>query len=142
ERVLDTSPFYRRKYAGAPNVRTRRDLANLPFTEKDELRRALEVAPPLGENQGAPREEIVRLAATGGTTGVPMLLAFTASDLRNFDELGARAAWCAGARPGDVVFNCMNYSLYVGGVIDGLGFERAGVCVAPYSVGNSLRLLE
>jgi phenylacetate-CoA ligase len=144
--VARTSPFYRRLWADAgvdaTHVRTLADLAALPFTEKDDLRRSQDDQPPLGETQGAPLDEIVRIQCTGGTTGVPMRIGFTLEDLAWLDDVAARCVHCAGGRPGDLVLECMNYSLYVGGVTDHMGFQRAGLCVLPYGVGNSLRLLE
>jgi phenylacetate-CoA ligase len=144
--VAETSPFYRDLWdvAGVDvsRVCTLEDLATLPFTEKDDLRRSQDAAPPFGGTQGAPLDRITRIQCTGGTTGVPMRMGFTRNDLDWLDDVAARAAWCAGGRPGDVVLECMNYSMYVGGVTDHMGFERAGLCVLPYGVGNSLRLLE
>ncbi|MDX6592266.1 MAG: phenylacetate-CoA ligase [Gaiellales bacterium] len=144
--VAETSPFYRRlwKQAGvdAAKVRILDDLAALPFTEKDDLRRSQDDHPPLGETQGAPFDEIVRIQCTGGTTGIPMRTGFAPQDIAWLDEVAARCVRCAGGRPGDLVLECMNYSLYVGGVTDHMGFEHAGLCVLPYGVGNSLRLLE
>jgi len=144
--VQETSPFYRRLWAeagvDATRVRTRADLAALPFTEKDDLRRSQDDHPPLGETQGAPFDEIVRIQCTGGTTGIPMRIGFTLEDIAWLDDVAARTVRCAGGRPGDLVLECMNYSLYVGGVTDHMGFQHAGLCVLPYGVGNSLRLLE
>jgi phenylacetate-CoA ligase len=144
--VAATSPFYRALWETAgvdsTRIRTVEDLAALPFTEKDDLRRSQDAAPPFGGTQGAPLDRLARIQCTGGTTGIPMRMAFTRNDLDWLDDVAARAAWCAGGRPGDIVLECMNYSMYVGGVTDHMGFERAGLCVLPYGVGNSLRLLE
>ncbi len=144
--VAQTSPFYRDLWRSAgvdaTQVRTQEDLGRLPFTEKDALRRSQDATPPFGGTQGAPLEQLARIQCTGGTTGVPMRMGFTKSDLDWLDDVAARATWCAGGRPGDIVLECMNYSMYVGGVTDHMGFERAGLCVLPYGVGNSLRLLE
>jgi phenylacetate-CoA ligase len=144
--VAETSPFYRRLWDAAGvsprDVRGVADLPLLPFTEKDDLRRSQEAAPPLGGTAGATLESIVRIQCTGGTTGVPMRIGFAREDLSWLDEVAARGVWCAGGRPGDLLFECMNYSLYVGGVTDHLGFEHAGLCVLPYGVGQSTRLLE
>lgn len=144
--VAATSPFYRRLWAdagvSADGVRTQADLARLPFTEKDDLRRSQEAHPPFGQTQGVPLEQISRVQCTGGTTGVPMRMAFAREDLAWLDEVAARCVTAAGGRPGDLVLECMNYSLYVGGVTDHMGFEHAGLCVLPYGVGNSVRLLE
>lgn len=144
--VQATSPFYRDLWAAAgvdpATVRTLDDLRRLPFTEKDDLRRSQDAAPPLGGTQGVPLERIARIQCTGGTTGVPMRMGFTKADTDWMDDVAARAIACAGVGPGDLLLECMNYSMYVGGVTDHMGFERAGLAVLPYGVGNSLRLIE
>src|SRR5262249_38513454 len=114
----------------------------LPFTEKHELQATQEADSPLGANQCAPLDRLVRMQATGGTTGRPLRMAMTRRDIEVYNEVGARAAWAAGLRPGDVLFECMNYSLYAGGVNDHMTFETVGACVAPVSVGQSKRLIE
>jgi phenylacetate-CoA ligase len=116
-------------------------LSRLPFTEKDELRKSQEQVRPLGGNQGAPLDQIVRIQATGGTSGVPMRIGFTPSDIAHYNATAARCVHFAGAGPGDLVFQCMNYSLYVGGVSDHMALEAAGCCVFPHGVGNSKRLI-
>ena len=82
------------------------------------------------------------MQATGGTTSRPMRMALTRHDIAVYDEIGARAAWAAGLRAGDVLFECMNYSLYAGGVNDHMTFEALGACVAPVGIGQSKRLLQ
>jgi phenylacetate-CoA ligase len=142
----DRSRFYRTKWraAGADprRVSDAADLPLLPFTEKREFQESQEVDPPFGANQAAPLDALVRMQATGGTTGRPLRLSMTRADVDVYNEIGARAAWCAGLRPGDVLFECMNYSLYAGGVSDHMTFETVGACVAPVGVGQSKRLLE
>jgi phenylacetate-CoA ligase len=141
-----TSPFYRAKWAEAKaqpdRVRHIQDLPTLPFTEKAELQAALAAQPPFGTNQAAPADALVRMQATGGTTGTPLRMAMTRADVAVYSEVGARAAWAAGLRPGDILFECMNYSLYAGGVNDHGTFETLGACVAAIGVGQSRRLLE
>lgn len=141
-----SSPFYRRKWDEAGitphNIRCREDLAGLPFTEKREFQEIQESTPPLGSNQCAPRDRLIRMQATGGTTGRPLRMGLTRHDVAVYNEVGARSAWAAGARPGDVLFECMSYSLYAGGVNDHMTFETLGACVAPVGVGQSRRLLE
>ncbi len=66
----------------------------------------------------------------------------TRHDTAVYNEVGARAAWAAGARPGDVIFECMNYSLYAGGISDHMTFEALGACTAAVGIGQSRRLLE
>jgi phenylacetate-CoA ligase len=140
------SPFYRRKWqeAGADPRRVRRleELASLPFTEKSELSATQEAHPPFGANQCAPLDQAIRMQATGGTTGRPLRMTMTRRDVAVYNELGARGAWAAGMRPGDLLFECMNYSLYAGGVSDHHSFEHLGACVAPVGIGQSKRLIE
>jgi phenylacetate-CoA ligase len=139
--ITEPCSFYRRKWAEAGVDASRCSLAELPFTTKDELRRSQDAHPPLGETQGAPLTEIIRIQGTGGTTGVPMRIGMTREDVATLDAIGARVVTCAGARPGLVIAECMNYSLYVGGVTDHMGFEEAGCAVLPYGVGESERLV-
>lgn len=146
ERTRATSPFYREKWAAAgvdpARVRHIEDLPLLPFTEKRELQETQEAYPPFGANQCVPLDRLVRMQATGGTTSRPLRMAMTRHDIAVYNEVGARAAWAAGLRPGDVLLECMNYSLYAGGVNDHMTFETVGACVAPVGTGQSKRLLE
>jgi phenylacetate-CoA ligase len=141
-----TSDFFRAKFDRAglepEAVKDREDLAKLPFTEKRELAASQADGSLIGVNQCAPLEEIVRIQATGGTTGQPMRIAFTRQDVADYCEIGARALWTAGCRPGEIVFECMNYNLYAGGLSDHLCFENLGAATLPYGVGQSKRLLE
>lgn len=144
--VWDASPFYRRKLAdagiGLDALPGAEDLARLPFTEKRELQEAQNDPPPFGSNQSVPVERLTRMQATGGTSGQPLRMALTRHDIEVYNELGARAAWAAGLRPGDILLECMNYSLYAGGVNDHMTFETMGACVAPVGVGQSRRLID
>jgi phenylacetate-CoA ligase len=145
-RTAATSRFYGDKWQNSgvsPNaVRSVAELPSLPFTEKAELQAALAASPPLGTNVAADRPALVRMQATGGTTGTPLRMAMTRADVATYNEVGARAAWAAGLRPGDILLECMNYSLYAGGVNDHGTFETLGACVAAIGVGQSKRLLE
>ncbi len=118
--MASSSDFFRAKFDQAglkPGaVAQREDLAKLPFTEKRELAASQADGSLIGVNQCAPLEDIVRIQATGGTTGQPMRVAFTRQDVADYCEIGARALWAAGCRPGEIVFECMNYNLYAGGL--------------------------
>jgi phenylacetate-CoA ligase len=116
-------------------------VGDLPLTEKSELQAALGGAEAFGSNQAAPLDRLMRMQATGGTTSRPMRMAITRRDAAVYCEAGARAHWAAGIRPGDVLFECMNYSMYAGGVNDHMTFEALGACVAPVGVGQSSRLI-
>lgn len=141
-----SSRFYQDKWRQAGvdpgQVRRLEDLALLPFTEKSELQQTQADHPPFGANQCAPLDRVVRMQATGGTSGRPLRMTLSRRDIEAYNEVGARAAWAAGLRPGDVIFECMNYSLYAGGVNDHMTFETLGACVAPVGIGQSRRLVE
>jgi phenylacetate-CoA ligase len=140
-----SSPYFRAKFGeagiGPGDIRDQRDLARLPFTEKSEFADAQSAGSLIGPHQCAPFEDIVRIVGTGGTTGQPLRMGMTASDVADYNEMGARALWTAGCRPGDLVVSCLNYSLYAGGVSDHMTFETMGAAILPYGIGNSKRLL-
>jgi phenylacetate-CoA ligase len=140
-----TSPFYAAKLDAAgvkpSDIRGVEDLARIPFMEKREIAASQEDGTLLGINQCAPRQEIVRIQATGGTTGQPLRIGWTRQDIADYCEMGARALWAMGCRPQDIVFTTMNFSLYAGGLSDHLTFETLGATTIPYGVGQSERLL-
>jgi phenylacetate-CoA ligase len=140
-----TSPFYRAKLDDARvsrgDIRHVDDLARVPFMEKTEVAASQEDGTLIGANQCAPLERIVRIQATGGTTGRPIRIGLTRRDIEDYGEMGARALWAMGCRPGEVVFECMNYNLYSGGLSDHLTFETLGAATIPFGVGHSERLL-
>jgi phenylacetate-CoA ligase len=140
-----TSPYYRAKLDGASvkpeQVRHIEDLARIPFTEKHEVAASQADGALLGVNQCAPLDRIVRIQATGGTTGQPIRIGLTRRDIEDYGEMGARALWAMGCRPGEVVFECMNYNLYSGGLSDHLTFETLGAATIPFGVGHTERLL-
>lgn len=140
-----TSPFYAAKLADAgvkpEDIRSTADLPLIPFMEKSDIASSQAAGAFLGINQCAPLTEIVRVQATGGTSGSPMRIGLTRRDIEDYNEMGARASWTMGCRPGDIVFTCMNFSLYAGGLSDHLTFENLGSVTIPYSVGQSERLL-
>ena len=140
-----TSPFYRTRLdAGgvrAEQIRHVEDLVRIPFMEKSDIADSQADGTLLGVNQCAALDRIVRIQATGGTTGQPMRIGLTRRDIADYGEMGARALWAMGCRPGDIVFECMNYNLYAGGLSDHLTFETVGAATIPFGVGHSERLL-
>jgi phenylacetate-CoA ligase len=145
-RCHDRAPFYRRKLAAAgvrpEHVNRLEDLQRLPFTTKEELRESQAAEPPFGDFACADQIDIVRVHLTSGTTGKPLLLAYTKKDVRASTQIGARAFWACGARPDDVVLHCLSYSFYTGGMSDHLAMEATGATVVPVGLGQSARLLE
>ncbi len=144
--MYETSPLYRHKMdaAGvrAADIVHRDDLARIPFTEKAELTESQRGGTLIGPHQCAPLDAVVRITGTGGTTGRPLRVGFTRRDNEDYAEMGARALWAMGCRRGEIVFECMNYNLYAGGLPDHMTFERLGAATIPFGVGNSKRLLE
>lgn len=140
-----TSPYYRSTLDAArvrpADIRGLDDLPAIPFMEKTEVAASQADGTLLGVNQCAPLDRIVRIQATGGTTGRPIRIGLTRRDIEDYGEMGARALWAMGCRPGDVVFECMNYNLYSGGLSDHLTFETLGAATIPFGVGHSERLL-
>ncbi len=140
-----TSAFYRAKLDSAgvqpDEIRHVEDLARIPFMEKTEVANSQADGTLLGVNQCAPLDKIVRIQATGGTTGQPIRIGLTRRDIADYCEVGAQALWAMGCRPGDIVFECMNYNLYSGGLSDHMTFEALGAATIPFGVGNSERLI-
>ncbi|PKV97256.1 phenylacetate-CoA ligase [Amycolatopsis echigonensis] len=113
------SEFYREKFAGIDlsRVRSVEDLARLPFTEKQELRESLAAAAPLGAHVAADPGEIVQIQASSGTTGSPSYVGLTRGDITTWCELGARALYANGFRPGDRLLHAFGMSKgFVGGL--------------------------
>ena len=114
----------------------------LPFTTKQELRESQQSSPPFGEHLCAPREDLVRLHVTSGTTGEPVAIGLTQADHEANSRVGGEAFRIAGLRPDDTVAHCLNYALYAGGIADHMAIEASGATVVPVGVGQSRRLLE
>jgi phenylacetate-CoA ligase len=137
------SPFHRARLAGrADRVRGPADLPGLPLTTKDELRADQAAHPPFGTRLCAPREALVRLHVTSGTTGEPVAIGLTRADHEANSAIGGAAFAIAGVRAGDTIAHCLNYALYAGGVADHMALEASGATVVPVGVGQSRRLLE
>jgi phenylacetate-CoA ligase len=129
-------PHYRHRLDAlgiAPaDIVCREDFERLPFTVKDDLRAHY----PFGLF-AVPRERLVRLHASSGTTGKPTVVGYTAGDIALWSELMARSLACAGVRPGDIVHNAYGYGLFTGGLGAHYGAERLGCTVVPMSGGNT-----
>jgi phenylacetate-CoA ligase len=144
ERVYENVPHYRRAFdeAGArpDDLETLGDLARFPFTTKEDLRANYPF-----ELFAVPREEVVRIHASSGTTGKPTVVGYTRGDVDTWAELVARSIEAAGGRPGDVVHVVYGYGLFTGGLGMHYGAERLGCTVVPMSGGmtdRQVRLIE
>jgi phenylacetate-CoA ligase len=110
------------------------DIARFPFTVKTDLRDNYPFA-----MFAVPREKLLRVHASSGTTGRPTVVGYTKDDLAMWADLMARSLACAGARPGDIVHNAYGYGLFTGGLGAHYGAERLGCTVVPMSGGGTER---
>ena len=141
----------RRAYENVPHYRTAfdakgvhpgdlkqlADLSNFPFTVKNDLRDNY----PFGLF-AVPREQVVRLHASSGTTGKPTVVGYTANDLSNWADLVARSIRAAGGRRGDIVQVAYGYGLFTGGLGAHYGAEKLGCTVIPMSGGQTERQIQ
>jgi len=110
------------------------DLSGLPFTTKNDLRDTY----PFGLF-ASPMAEVVRLHASSGTTGKPIVVAYTREDLDVWTEVMVRALAACGITRGDIVQNAYGYGLFTGGLGAHYGAEALGATVIPISGGNTDR---
>ncbi len=108
------------------------DLAKFPFTTKDDLRANY----PFGMF-AVPREQVVRIHASSGTTGKPTVVGYTQNDIDNWADLVARSIRACGGRAGDIVHVAYGYGLFTGGLGAHYGAERLGCTVIPMSGGQT-----
>jgi phenylacetate-CoA ligase len=113
------------------------DLARFPFTLKSDLRDTY----PFGLF-AVPREQILRLHASSGTTGKPVVVGYTKADLDMWADVMARSLRAAGVRPGMMVHNAYGYGLFTGGLGAHYGAERLGCTVVPISGGMTERQVQ
>jgi len=138
ERVYAGVPHYRKTFDAAGvtpgDLRTLSDLRRFPFTGKADLRDNY----PFGMF-AVPREKLLRIHASSGTTGKPTVVGYSKHDLDLWSDLMARSLACGGARPGDIVHNAYGYGLFTGGLGMHYGAERLGCTVVPMSGGGTER---
>ena len=108
------------------------DLAKFPFTSKKDLRDHY----PFGMF-AVPREKVVRIHASSGTTGKPTVVGYTQGDIDRWALLGARSIRAAGGRAGDMVHVGYGYGLFTGGLGAHYGAERLGCTVVPMGGGQT-----
>jgi phenylacetate-CoA ligase len=137
--ILERSPFYRQKLAGY-EPRRLAEIAELPLTEKDELREAATPENPFGAHLCASPDEIIRVYSTSGTTGTPSYIPLTASDYENWVVGSARSYGASGVSAGQRLVSTYNAGPFVAGAALA-AFDRIGVCHIPVGTGNTERLL-
>jgi phenylacetate-CoA ligase len=138
QRVYHTVGFYKRAFDKAgikpEDIKTFSDIRRLPFTEKQHLKDNY----PFGLF-AAPMSSIVRLHASSGTTGRPIVAGYTKRDVDTWSELMARCFVAAGLTKNDIIHNAHTYGLFTGGLGIHYGAERLGASVIPMSGGNTKR---
>ena len=138
ERAYAKVPHFRKAFDAArvtpASLKSLDDLRRFPFTMKTDLRDNY----PFGMF-AVPREQVLRVHASSGTTGRPTVVGYTGGDLDLWSTLMARSLACAGARPGDILHNAYGYGLFTGGLGAHYGAERLGCTVVPVSGGGTER---
>ena len=136
--AYDHVPHYRRKFDAAGvhprDVTSLADLARFPFTTKQDLRDNY----PFGMF-AVPREQVVRIHASSGTTGQPTVVGYTAKDIDTWATVMARSIRAAGGRSGDIIHIAYGYGLFTGGLGAHYGAEKLGATVIPMSGGMTER---
>ncbi len=134
--AYENVPFFRERFDAKgvhpSDLKTLSDLSRFPFTAKSDLRDHY----PFGLF-AVPRDKIVRIHASSGTTGKPTVVGYTANDISNWADLVARSLRASGLRKGDMVHNAYGYGLFTGGLGAHYGIERLGATVVPMSGGQT-----
>ena len=138
--LLERSPFYREKLAGREPGGLDR-IAELPLTDKRELRATVSPENPFGAHLCAAPEEIVRIYSTSGTSGTPSYIPLTAGDLENWVTGSARSYAASGIRAGQRIVSSYNAGPFVAGAALA-AFDRLGLCHIPVGTGNTDRLIK
>ncbi|WP_298678654.1 phenylacetate--CoA ligase PaaK [uncultured Lentibacter sp.] len=134
--AYDNVAMYKERFDAAgvhpDDLKTLGDLAKFPFTYKDDLRANY----PFGL-AAVPREELVRIHASSGTTGKPTVVVYTQNDIDVWAEVVARSLRASGLKRGDTVHNAYGYGLFTGGLGAHYGIERLGATVVPMGGGQT-----
>ena len=145
EYLFAHSAFYRQKLAEAgitcaKEAGTLEQIAQLPFTEKDELRRTQAEAPPFGAHLACDPKRLLRVYSTSGTTGVPCFIGLTKNDLDMYATNVARGYTAAGFTADHRLVVGFNAGPFVAGAVY-YGFDKIGCTVIPVGTGNTERLV-
>ncbi|HPY86608.1 MAG TPA: phenylacetate--CoA ligase [Spirochaetota bacterium] len=139
-KVYDKVPFYREKMdtlgIKPSDIKSISDIVKLPFTSKDDMREVY----PYGL-LACDKKDIVEIHTSSGTTGKPVVDAYTSNDVEIWSEVMARTFAMGGANEDDVVQIAYGYGLFTGGLGAHYGAKKLGAMVIPISAGNSKRQL-
>jgi phenylacetate-CoA ligase len=142
EYLLERSPFYREKLGAvsAAELGGLAEIAQLPLTDKREVRETCTPENPIGAHLCADPSELVRIYSTSGTTGTPSFVPLTAGDLDNWVTGSARSYAASGVAAGERIVSTYNAGPFVAGAALA-SFDRIGLCHVPVGTGNTDRLL-
>ena len=136
QHAYDNVPHYRASFDAAGvhprDLKTLADIAKFPFTSKKDLRANY----PFGMF-AVPREQVVRIHASSGTTGQPTVVGYTRNDIDTWATVVARSIRAAGGRAGDLIHIAYGYGLFTGGLGAHYGAEKLGCTVIPMSGGQT-----
>ncbi|MCR5529913.1 MAG: phenylacetate--CoA ligase [Saccharofermentans sp.] len=137
--LITAGSFYGKKLeeAGVGEIKTAEDFEKLPFSEKNDLRDAY----PLGL-MTAPEEEIVRIHSSSGTTGLPVIIPYTAKDVDDWAVMFKRCYEFAGITNTDRIQITPGYGLWTAGIGFQAGAEKLGAMVIPMGPGNTDKQLQ
>jgi phenylacetate-CoA ligase len=138
--TYETVPFYKARFDSIglkpEHIKTLKDIEKIPFTTKNDLRDNYPY-----KMFATPLKEIIRIHASSGTTGKPIVVGYTRKDLDIWSEQIARFVLAAGGNDEDIAQVVFGYGLFTGGFGLHYGLEKVGISVIPASSGNSERQL-
>ena len=139
-RVYEKVPYYRAKMQEIgltpSDIKSLADLQKLPFTTKQDMRDTY----PFGLF-AVPKDELVRIHASSGTTGKPTVVGYTRGDLETWTDCVSRIACMGGATGKDVAQICFGYGMFTGAFGLHYGLEKIGAAIVPSSTGNTEKQL-
>lgn len=139
--AYENVPFYKKSFdqhgVHPDDLNALDELAKFPFTLKDNLRDNY----PFGMF-AVPREQVIRIHASSGTTGKPTVVGYTQKDIDTWADLMARSIRAAGGRSGDICHISYGYGLFTGGLGAHYGAERLGCTVIPMSGGQTAKQVQ
>ena len=139
--AYDNVAHYRKSFDEAgvhpSDFRELSDLAKFPFTVKADLRDNYPFS-----MFAVPREKLVRVHASSGTTGKPIVVGYTQGDIDTWSQVMARSIRAAGGRTGMIIHNAYGYGLFTGGLGVHYGAEKLGCTVVPISGGMTERQVQ
>jgi len=142
-RLVERSPFYARRFREAGIGQSRVGLANiaqLPFTTKDDLKGAIDEEPPFGTNVCVPPGAIKRIYQTSGTAGAPSIIALSSADIQTWTGIGARSYYATGIHDHHSVLTSFGAGPFVAGHTHFV-LTRLGVRAVPVAPGDTDRVL-